>query len=140
MSRLKFPLAGKADQTAPKTDTEVHMSFGHFVLHCILSLTAIKTKTETASQTVAGTGSHANVTPANVAIVMALPLPGSPSSSWALFGERLKHTFSGASPRVCIAFWLFGKWHLALSVPAFECVVLPPVSWRSMLIVRRTDQ
>ncbi|OCT53335.1 Protein btn1 [Cladophialophora carrionii] len=39
---------------------------------------------------------------------MALPLPGSPSSSWALFAERLKHTFSGASPRVCIAFWLFG--------------------------------
>ncbi|EXJ63945.1 protein btn1 [Cladophialophora yegresii CBS 114405] len=38
---------------------------------------------------------------------MALPLPGSPSSSWALFAERLKHTFSGASPRVCIAFWLF---------------------------------
>ncbi|EXJ95041.1 protein btn1 [Capronia coronata CBS 617.96] len=39
---------------------------------------------------------------------MALPLPGSPSSSWAVFRERLKHTFSGADPRVCTAFWLFG--------------------------------
>ncbi|KIX02112.1 protein btn1 [Rhinocladiella mackenziei CBS 650.93] len=39
---------------------------------------------------------------------MALPLPGSPSSSWVRFVERLKHSFSGADPRVCIAFWLFG--------------------------------
>ncbi|KAL2423236.1 Protein btn1 [Exophiala dermatitidis] len=39
---------------------------------------------------------------------MALPLPGSPSSSWGLFRERLKQTFSGADPRVCVAFWLFG--------------------------------
>ncbi|EXJ88983.1 protein btn1 [Capronia epimyces CBS 606.96] len=39
---------------------------------------------------------------------MALPLPGSPSSSWAIFRERLKHTFSGADPRVCFAFWIFG--------------------------------
>ncbi|RMZ84240.1 hypothetical protein DV738_g821, partial [Chaetothyriales sp. CBS 135597] len=39
---------------------------------------------------------------------MALPLPGSPASSWRLFGERLKHTFHGADPRVCIAFWLLG--------------------------------
>ncbi|OAP57947.1 protein btn1 [Fonsecaea erecta] len=39
---------------------------------------------------------------------MALPLPGSPSSSWAIFLERLKQSFSGADPRVCVAFWLFG--------------------------------
>lgn len=38
-----------------------------------------------------------------------LPLPGAPSSSWARFRERLKAIFSGADPRVCIAFWLFGK-------------------------------
>lgn len=40
---------------------------------------------------------------------MALPLPGSPSSSWAIFRERLRQTFNGADPRVCIAFWLFGE-------------------------------
>lgn len=39
---------------------------------------------------------------------MALPLPGSPASSWATFRERLRHVFSGADPRVCVAFWLFG--------------------------------
>lgn len=38
-----------------------------------------------------------------------LPLPGAPSSSWARFRERFKAIFSGADPRVCIAFWLFGK-------------------------------
>lgn len=38
-----------------------------------------------------------------------LPLPGSPASSWARFRERFKAIFSGADPRVCIAFWLFGK-------------------------------
>ncbi|KAH8424767.1 battenin family protein [Aspergillus melleus] len=37
-----------------------------------------------------------------------LPLPGSPSSSWARFRERLGALFSGADPRVCVAFWLFG--------------------------------
>ncbi|KAE8352666.1 protein btn1 [Aspergillus coremiiformis] len=37
-----------------------------------------------------------------------LPLPGAPSSSWARFRERLGAIFSGADPRVCIAFWLFG--------------------------------
>lgn len=37
-----------------------------------------------------------------------LPLPGSPDSSSARFRERLKATFSGADPRVCVAFWLFG--------------------------------
>ena len=39
-----------------------------------------------------------------------LPLPGSPDSSWARFRERLKATFSGADPRVCVAFWLFGTY------------------------------
>jgi battenin len=39
---------------------------------------------------------------------MALPLPGSPASTWASFSARLKHIFHGADPRVCIAFWLFG--------------------------------
>lgn len=51
-----------------------------------------------------------------------LPLPGSPSSSWARFHERLKTVFSGASPRVCIAFWLFGALssptsYLAIDIP-----------------------
>ncbi|KAI4271429.1 MAG: hypothetical protein LQ337_006011 [Flavoplaca oasis] len=37
-----------------------------------------------------------------------LPLPGSPSSSWAMFWARLNAVFAGADIRVCIAFWLFG--------------------------------
>ncbi|KAL9603173.1 MAG: hypothetical protein Q9219_001376 [cf. Caloplaca sp. 3 TL-2023] len=37
-----------------------------------------------------------------------LPLPGSPSSSWAMFTARLRAIFSGADVRVCTAFWLFG--------------------------------
>ncbi|KAL2002873.1 hypothetical protein VTN02DRAFT_5659 [Thermoascus thermophilus] len=37
-----------------------------------------------------------------------LPLPGAPASSWARFYQRLQLTFSGADPRVCAAFWLFG--------------------------------
>lgn len=41
-------------------------------------------------------------------IRMTLPLPGSPASSWAMFRERLRLSFSGADPRVCVAFWLFG--------------------------------
>ncbi|KAI1608022.1 protein btn1 [Exophiala viscosa] len=39
---------------------------------------------------------------------MAIPLPGSPSSTWAMYRERLRLSFSGADPRTCIAFWLFG--------------------------------
>lgn len=39
---------------------------------------------------------------------MALPLPGSPASTWASFFSRLQHIFDGADLRVCIAFWLFG--------------------------------
>lgn len=38
-----------------------------------------------------------------------LPLPGAPSSSWALFNQRVKSMFSGANLRVCISFWLFGR-------------------------------
>lgn len=37
-----------------------------------------------------------------------LPLPGSPASSWAMYGARLAALFRGADPRVCTAFWLFG--------------------------------
>ncbi|KAI9733683.1 MAG: G1/S-specific cyclin cln3 [Cirrosporium novae-zelandiae] len=37
-----------------------------------------------------------------------LPLPCSPSSSWAMYRERLRAIFNGADPRVCTAFWLFG--------------------------------
>ncbi|KAF2205650.1 batten's disease protein Cln3 [Delitschia confertaspora ATCC 74209] len=37
-----------------------------------------------------------------------LPIPGSPSSSWAMYRARLKAIFDGADPRVCAAFWLFG--------------------------------
>lgn len=37
-----------------------------------------------------------------------LPLPGAPASSWARFCQRLKLIFSGADPKVCVAFWLFG--------------------------------
>ncbi|KAL4893117.1 CLN3 protein-domain-containing protein [Aspergillus ambiguus] len=37
-----------------------------------------------------------------------LPLPGSPSSSWGRFRERLIALFHGADLRVCAAFWLFG--------------------------------
>ncbi|EAW14105.1 battenin family protein [Aspergillus clavatus NRRL 1] len=37
-----------------------------------------------------------------------LPLPGTPSSSWARSCQRLGAVFQGADPRVCVAFWLFG--------------------------------
>lgn len=37
-----------------------------------------------------------------------LPMPGSPSSSWALYRSRLRSPFAGADPRVYAAFWLFG--------------------------------
>lgn len=40
-----------------------------------------------------------------------LPLPGSPSSSWAMYKSRLKAALDGADPRVCTAFWLFGTLH-----------------------------
>ncbi|KXX83303.1 Protein BTN1 [Madurella mycetomatis] len=37
-----------------------------------------------------------------------LPLPGSPSSSWALYRARLAGIFHGADTSVLLAFWLFG--------------------------------
>ncbi|MCJ1283469.1 G1/S-specific cyclin cln3 [Xylographa opegraphella] len=37
-----------------------------------------------------------------------LPLPGAPSTSWAMYRARLRAAFAGADPRVCIAFWFFG--------------------------------
>ncbi|KAL3462924.1 CLN3 protein-domain-containing protein [Aspergillus heterothallicus] len=37
-----------------------------------------------------------------------LPLPGSPSSSWARFRAQFAALFHGADPKVCVAFWLFG--------------------------------
>ncbi len=41
--------------------------------------------------------------------VNMLPLPGAPSSSWAMYKARIKAAFDGAEARVCLAFWLFGK-------------------------------
>ncbi|KAK4121915.1 batten's disease protein Cln3 [Parathielavia appendiculata] len=37
-----------------------------------------------------------------------LPLPGAPSSSWALYRARLVSLFRDADVRVIVAFWLFG--------------------------------
>ncbi|KAF1997871.1 batten's disease protein Cln3 [Amniculicola lignicola CBS 123094] len=39
---------------------------------------------------------------------MPLPMPGSPSASWAVYKARFRTIFEGADPRVCTAFWLFG--------------------------------
>lgn len=36
------------------------------------------------------------------------PLPGAPSSSWAMWKARIRASFEGADLRVCTAFWLFG--------------------------------
>jgi hypothetical protein len=38
-----------------------------------------------------------------------LPMPGSPAASWAVYRARLRAVFDGADPRVCAAFWLFGR-------------------------------
>ena len=43
-----------------------------------------------------------------------LPLPGTPSSSLAVYKARFKAAFVGADPRICAAFWIFG---LASSEP-----------------------
>ncbi|KAJ5784326.1 uncharacterized protein N7503_009538 [Penicillium pulvis] len=37
-----------------------------------------------------------------------MPLEEASSSRWSKFCDRVKGSFSGADPRVCIAFWLFG--------------------------------
>jgi battenin len=49
-----------------------------------------------------------------------LPLPGAPSSSWAQFRQRFRALFSGADPRVCVAFWLFGESIQAEAIPQIE--------------------
>lgn len=41
-----------------------------------------------------------------------LPMPGAPSSSLALFRQRLFNMFEGADKRVIASFWLFGELHL----------------------------
>lgn len=56
-----------------------------------------------------------------------LPLPGAPSSSWAMWKARIKASFEGADLRVCTAFWLFGTL-LSLNDDSL------------ILIFRRTDQ
>lgn len=43
---------------------------------------------------------------------MAIPLPGSPGASWDRYVQKMRQLFAGASPRVCIAFWLFGQYHV----------------------------
>lgn len=57
-----------------------------------------------------------------------LPLPGAPSSSWARFCERLKAIFSGADPRVCIAFWLFGKVDFPLLHHSVQQMMFNPIT------------
>jgi len=42
--------------------------------------------------------------------MLRLPMPGSPSASWATYRARLRAVFDGADPRVCAAFWLFGRY------------------------------
>lgn len=37
-----------------------------------------------------------------------MPLEETSSSRWTRLSDRLKGSFSGADPRVCVAFWLFG--------------------------------
>ncbi|KAF1809201.1 protein btn-1 [Eremomyces bilateralis CBS 781.70] len=39
---------------------------------------------------------------------MALPVPGSPAASWAVYRQKLITALEGQNPRVLIAFWLFG--------------------------------
>jgi battenin len=46
-----------------------------------------------------------------------LPLPGAPSSSWALYRARLASLFQNTEVSVLVAFWLFGL-RLPLSPPS----------------------
>ncbi|KAK0634450.1 CLN3 protein-domain-containing protein [Bombardia bombarda] len=46
-----------------------------------------------------------NRSPSSVGL---LPMPGSPSSSWALFRARLANAVKNADTSVLVAFWLFG--------------------------------
>lgn len=47
-----------------------------------------------------------------------LPMPGSPSSSWAVYRARLSAMFRHADTQVVVAFWLLGAFALALSLVA----------------------
>jgi battenin len=38
-----------------------------------------------------------------------IPLPGAPSSSWALFRQRLSTMFEHVDKRIVGSFWLFGE-------------------------------
>ena len=63
-----------------------------------------------------------------------LPLPGAPSSSWAMFQSRLRAAFDGLNPCVCVAFWLFGEFD-------FPAEVVRPVSRLLNELMRpRADQ
>ncbi|KAI0484050.1 BTN1 protein [Xylariaceae sp. FL0804] len=48
--------------------------------------------------------------------LLLLPMPGSPSSSWALFGARLASVFRNPDLAVLLAFWLFGLMNNVLYV------------------------
>ena len=37
-----------------------------------------------------------------------LPMPGSPSSSWAMYAARIEAMFRRPDIKVVVAFWLFG--------------------------------
>ena len=39
-----------------------------------------------------------------------LPLPGAPSTSWAMYQARLHSLLDGGKIRVYTAFWLFGEY------------------------------
>lgn len=44
-----------------------------------------------------------------------MPLEETSSSRWTRLSDRLKGSFSGADPRVCVAFWLFGASNAPIS-------------------------
>lgn len=48
-----------------------------------------------------------------------LPMPGAPSSSWALFRQRLRQQLEGVDWSVAVAFWLFGIMHSSNLLPTF---------------------
>jgi len=52
-----------------------------------------------------------------------LPLPGAPSSSWALYRARFASIFRNADTSVMVAFWLFG---------AAPSQALHPPNWHTL--------
>ncbi|KAL3489852.1 CLN3 protein-domain-containing protein [Aspergillus germanicus] len=70
--------------------------------------------TEDLIHTIHGLGMHTGIDLEEMSRIGAwisepmLPLPGSPSSSWARFRAQFTALFHGADPKVCVAFWLFG--------------------------------